>query len=79
MDQTNLIDCYLYYMWNAWGEEDCMELFGTSLGEHIWAIWIGLCRSCGRTGAAACLYAELDPDKRRMLADRAFHYYNDIR
>lgn len=76
MDSNSILDCYLYYMWNVFNEDRCMDMFGQALGEHIWTIWISSCRHWGRTGAAATFYAELDSDKRRTLADHAYRYYN---
>ena len=76
MNKTSVIDCYFYYMWNAWSLGECNEVFGESLGKHIWYKWNGICCDIGANGAPAALYAVLDGDCRDKLVDHAFKHYN---
>lgn len=76
MNKKSELDCYMFFMWNVWGEEECMNIFGESLGKHIWSKWADHCDGVGRTGAAATMYAVLDSDKRRKIVERAVAHYN---
>lgn len=76
MNKQSELDCYLYFMWNAWSYDECIALFGENLGKHIWSKWNALCCDCGVAGAPAALYAALDEEKHQTLKERAVAYYN---
>lgn len=77
MNKKSELDCYLFYMWNRWSYDECVTIFGEHLGKHIWSKWIDHCEGIGCTGAAATIYPSLDYDKRRIIVERAYAYYND--
>lgn len=76
MNKKSDLDCYLYYMWNAWSGYECEEIFGENLGKHIWNKWCRQCDRCGLDGAPAPFYAELDTKSRRKIVERAVAHYN---
>ena len=76
MDKSSTLDCYLYYMWNAWSYGDCISIFGETLGSHIWNKWVRECERSGGKGAPASFYAKLDKETRIKIVERAMTYYN---
>ena len=34
----NIVTSFFFYMWNAWGEEECKIVFGNMSG-HFWEKW----------------------------------------
>lgn len=76
MDKKSELDCYLYFMWNHWSMGVCVQLFGESLGKHIWSKWVSACEDCGAGGAPALFYSTLDVDTRRTIVERSFNHYN---
>lgn len=62
-------------MWNAWGYDECLSLFGEGLGPHIWDKYARYLQESW-IGAPAALYADLDSDCRRRIAERAVMHYN---
>lgn len=63
-------------MWSVWNRDECMSLFGEWLGGHIWAKWTDRVHGCGSIGAPSAIYADLDSECRRKLAERAMAHYN---
>lgn len=77
MDKSSTLDCYLYYMWNVWSEEECNKIIEYWRAVHVWSKWIDHCTDKGALAAAATFYAEIDPGVRRMIVERAIKYYNE--
>lgn len=71
------LDCYLFYMWNAWSKDECMAIFGERFGEHIWNKWEKQCDRRGLDGAPAPFYANCDTEVRRKIIERAVAHYNN--
>lgn len=76
MDKNSQLDCYMFYMWNEWSEDECISIFGERLGRHIWSKWEAHCDDYTSSGAVATIYASLDADKRRKIVERAIAHYN---
>lgn len=76
MNKKSELDCYLYFMWNEWSLEIAVEIFGESLGNHLWGKWDNMCWNCDFDGAPAKFYSNLDSDNRRVLVEYAISYYN---
>ena len=76
MDKSSQIDCYLYFMWNAWSKERCIEMYGKVMGEHFWAKWNKLYETYTAIGAPAPFYSELGFEARNTIVQYAFNYYN---
>lgn len=76
MDKTSELECYLYFMWNAWSKQACKEIFSESCYEHLWLKWMDLAQSDGMIGAAASWYAALDDNKRHIIREAAVNHYN---
>jgi hypothetical protein len=70
------VESYFYYMWNRWGQEECMIAFqNASCGPmHFWAKWESLANK-DIFGAAEKLFAELSEDNRELLVKRALECY----
>ena len=77
MDKSSTLDCYLYFMWNRWNEEECKGIFGDGMGEKIWSKWEARARQCGLTAAPAQLYADLSGSNRKLIVKHAVKYYNE--
>ena len=41
LDPVNAVSSFHYYMWNAWGEEECKITFGSAY-KHFWEKWNSL-------------------------------------
>ena len=41
LDPVNAVSSFHYYMWNAWGEEECKITFGGAY-KHFWEKWNSL-------------------------------------
>lgn len=74
----NIVSSYFFYMWNGWGtEEECRKVFDWN-HKHFWDKWCAIFRE-NRRGAAEIFYAELSPDNRRKLVERACEMYDGDR
>lgn len=76
MKKNSELECFLYYMWNAFNYDKCIQIFGEYLGNHIINKWVGYIEQCGAEGAPALLYANIDDDCRKKLVEAAITYYN---
>lgn len=71
----NIVTSFFFYMWNGWGtKEECRHVFG-SMSDHFWEKWETLFLRY-HEGAAERFYAELSPDNRRRLVNRACEVYD---
>lgn len=77
MDKSSTLDCYLFYMWNKWNEDECKDIFGNGIGANIWRKWQTRAHQCGLTAAPAQLYADLSGSNRKLIVERAVKYYNE--
>lgn len=75
--QEKIVSSFFYYMWNAWGKEECDAVFGSQF-RHFWEKWDYLYRTF-RGGAAEHFYAELSPANRRLVVERACELYDGNR
>ena len=64
----NEVTNFMHYLYNKWGFYEAENLFGKSLGEHIWEKWLN------RTDSLLW-YSELDNECRQKLVDRANEIY----
>ena len=55
LDPVNAVSSFHYYMWNAWGEEECKITFGGAY-KHFWEKW-NVLASKSILGAAERFYA----------------------
>ena len=39
LDPVNAVSSFHYYMWNAWGEEECKITFPEEQDDPVWVIW----------------------------------------
>lgn len=76
--KTNDISSFLYYMWNAWNEEECKVAFAKSKCgyQHLWDKWENLRSRNARFGAVEEFYAELDAENQFLLVERALELYD---
>lgn len=74
--EMNIVSSYFYYMWNAWGQEECKLVFANADWMHFWSKWCGICDRRGIWGAAECLWAELSDTYRELLVRRACELYD---
>ena len=74
LDPVNAVSSFHYYMWNAWGEEECKITFGCAY-KHFWEKWNSLA-SKSILGAAERFYAELSDNNRELLVNRAVALYD---
>ena len=74
LDPVNAVSSFHYYMWNAWGEEECKITFGGAY-KHFWEKWNSLA-SKSILGAAERFYAELSDNNRELLVNRAVTLYD---
>lgn len=72
MNKNSELDCFLFYMWNVWGYDECVAHFS----EHIWIKWVEAADECGTVSAPAKFYAELDDKTRKAIVELAVAYYN---
>lgn len=70
----NIVTSFFFYMWNAWGKEECKVVFG-SMSDHFWEKWCGLCSKTS-SGAAEKFYSYLSDNYRRLLVERAIVLYD---
>ena len=75
MDKSSELDCYLYFMWNKWNEEECETIFKAN-SKQIWRGWELYRDRNGHDGAPAPFYAELTKSERKKIVERAVAYYN---
>lgn len=68
---ANEVTNFMYYMYNKWDKEECINLFGEMLGNHIFAKWVHYNGNLGELR----FYAELDGSIRQRLVDRANELY----
>ena len=71
LDPVNAVSSFHYYMWNAWGEEECKITFGCAY-KHFWEKWNSLA-SKSILGAAERFYAELSDNNRELLVNVLWH------
>lgn len=71
----NIVSSFFYYMWNAWGEQECRTVFGP-MHKHFWEKWCH-CADRDLHGAAERFYAELSTPNRRLVVERACELYDD--
>lgn len=76
MNKKSELDCYLYYCWNVWSYEECINIFGECFGEHMWEKWCRYCDRCTASGAPAPFYADCDTEVRAKIVARAVAHYN---
>lgn len=76
MDKSSELDCYLYFMWNAWSARMCAEIFAGTCHGHLWDKWESIEKVVGATSAAAEWYLALDDGNRRRIREAAVKYYN---
>ena len=69
LDPVNAVSSFHYYMWNAWGEEECKITFGCAY-KHFWKKWNSLA-SKSILGAAERFYAELSDNNRELLVGKS--------
>ena len=74
LDPVNAVSSFHYYMWNAWGEEECKITFGGAY-KHFWEKWNSLA-SKSILGAAERFCAELSDNNRELLVNRAVALYD---
>ncbi len=70
----NIVSSYFYFMWNAWGEEECRKVFAP-MHKHFWEKWCH-CTDRDLHGAAERFYAELSAPNRHRLVERACELYD---
>lgn len=75
--KESIVSSFFFYMWNAWGKEECQTVFG-SMADHFWEKWEDLYRKF-RGGGAERFYAELSLTNRRLLVERACELYDGNR
>lgn len=71
----NIVSSFFYYMWNAWGEEECRTVFGP-MHKHLWEKWCN-CADRDLHGATERFYAELSNSNRHLVVERACELYDD--
>lgn len=64
----NEVTNFMLYVYNKWDPCEAENLFGESLGEHIFEKWI-------KRIDALLWYSELDNECRQKLVDRANEIY----
>lgn len=70
----NAVSSFFYYMWNAWGKEECKVVFG-DMYRHFWDKWESLAND-SIFGAAERFYAALSENNRKLLVERAVSIYD---
>ena len=65
---NNEVTNFMYYIFNRWNMEEAKQLFGDSLGKHIW-------KKYNKYNSHLYWYSELDNDCRQKLVDRANEIY----
>lgn len=76
--ERNDIASFFYYMWNAWGEDECRAAFeqATCGWQHLWNKYCQYSAENGRYGAAEEFFANLDEKNQKLLVNRALEMYN---
>jgi hypothetical protein len=64
----NEVTNFMLYVYNKWDPSEAENLFGESLGEHIFEKWVNRID-------ALLWYSELDKECRQKLVDRANEIY----
>lgn len=74
----NDVTSFFFYMWNAWGEDECKLVFKDSCGgyKHYWNKWCYYCKEYGHRAAVDCLFADLDGGNRDKLVARALQCFD---
>ena len=76
MRKESELDCYLFYFWNAWNQDECLTIFGKVLGGHLWSKWEQMYDEYGAIAAPAPFFAQHDHGNRDKVVRRAVEYYN---
>ncbi len=76
MDKESAVDCFFFYMWNAWSRKECDALFAER-SDEIYRAWERDLEDFGSIGAPSWFYEGLKRADRRVIADRAVEYYNE--
>ena len=76
MNKSSELDCYLYFMLNAWSARRCTEIFADTCHEHLWNGWRRKVDKLGGMGAVASWYMSLDDGNRIRIREAAVKYYN---
>ena len=75
-EKQNDITSFMFYMWNAWCEEECQEAFKDGDWKHFWSKWCHWCNQIGSAwGATERFYSELSDHNRDRLVRRALAIY----
>ena len=77
MEYRTIVKNYFMYMWNHWDYFKAIEIFGETLGQHIWEKWVNICEDYGSIGGVAILWSQLDIECQEKLAEAANNYYNN--
>lgn len=64
----NEVTHFMLYIYNRWCYDECVSLFGESLGKHIWSKY-------EKYSDRLYWYAELDNKCKQKLVDRANEIY----
>ncbi len=75
MDKNSELDCFLYFIWNAWNEEICHRLYPAAIANHLWPKWLTIHEKYS-IGAPAVFYSMLDTQLRKELVSAAVTHYN---
>jgi hypothetical protein len=73
--KNNQVTAFMFYMWNAWCEEECKLVWKDDFWPHFWNKWCHFCEEHSRFGAVEEFYAELSNDNRNKLVQRALEVY----
>lgn len=74
--ERNDVTSFFYYMWNAWGMQECKLVFKDKFWKHFWDKWCGIYDKYGIFSATEHFYAELSDDNRNLLVTRALQMYD---
>lgn len=73
----NDVTSFMFYMWNAWCEEECQEAFNDGDWKHFWSKWCHCCNKMDSAwGATERFYSELSDFNRNRLVRRALAVYD---
>lgn len=75
VEPANDVTSFMFYMWNAWCEDECREVFKENFYPHFWNKWCECCERYGTRGASERFYAELSDANRNKLVKRALEVY----
>lgn len=62
-----------YYLFNKWNFDECVNLFGEDLGNHIWEKWHSVVRD--GCGDQLFWFMNLDDTCKKKILDRANEIY----